>query len=442
MTTYTANSVNDTAGLRAAMLAAAGGVLEIVGSPRLVADSCDELLLWDRPLHIKATAPLTVLRVAADTPAIPALRIRPAAGQGPANWAIEGIGIFPESGHPGGDAIVIEKDPAGYGLAHFNARRCMTNGLGGYAVRVIADGTTEGNAFFNSVFEGGAFAGQAGALSLINCGDSLVFKDLWLHGPGRGIDAENISGAAQCVFDNLSNTAEGGAAYLRKCNQLKIRDMQSEQVGAYTGSDDAMVVFDDCIGCEVTGSNMNTHGHVRGVLFKAGSRWNKIATSTIAVFSATPKVHAHFDAGAGAGNALGPDNIYTVDGVDKIDPWLSGSHASPQFGIWTGVPLSGGWAAHADTNYYQGLQCQLSADRGVLLRGTLDGGTNAVGTVIGTLPIGARPSWKTVRVTVRCKNAVWSDGQVEINSAGQIKIAQAFPAPGLVSFDGARFATY
>jgi hypothetical protein len=441
VTLYTANGVNDTDGLRAAMLAAAGGVLEIEGHPRLVHDGAPELLLWERPLHIKMRAPLGVLYIDPAVPNdVPIMHIRPLAGQSSANWAIEGAGIFPVSGNPGGHGFVFEK--GGSGIGHFNMRRCMVNGIGGYAIH--CQGATGNNPFFNSVVEGGAFSGQMGSLHLDGCGDSLVFRDAWLHGPGYGIYAENIPGAAQCTFTNMSIVNAGGAAYLKNCNQLKIRDTQSEQDHEYTGDQDAMYVLDGCIGCEITGTNMNNHGRVRNIVFRNGSSFNRIAGCTIRSQSQPPvKSHVHFEPTSGWGNKLDGDNLYLYEGGALPTPWLGTGQMTPQFGAWTAVPLASGWAAHSDTTFYTGIDCKLEGDRQVVLRGAVASGTNTAGTVIATLPVGARPSWKSVRSTVRCKNGgAWSDGQIEINAMGQIKIAQAFPATALVSFDGVRLATY
>lgn len=108
---------------------------------------------------------------------------------------------------------------------------------------------------------------------------------------------------------------------------------------------------------------------------------------------------------------------------------------------WTAVPtLQNSWA---NKSGYAAMQYKVSAGGTVTLRGVIDTGTKAAGTLITTLPVGARPPAKTVvNVTVTVDATSNSAGTVVIDTDGTVKVGgTALTASSYISFEGVEFDT-
>jgi hypothetical protein len=352
-------------------------------------------------------------------------------------WELVGPVIIPSVPGGPGDAIHIDLD-LGQWLSKFTLKGATLGMFAGASVRQTKTGDSDG--FFCSAIEDNIMLGLEAGLDLDNSGDSLVVARNTISGPGFGVRDKGMPGAALRVYEKNNITACKEAFVLHCANQTKILYNQIEAVD-YTGDLDAMIWLDG-FGCDLIGNNLNNHGHCVPIVIANGYA-NDAHRNFISVTSANPKPHYRLLAGADQSNDFSK-NRWMVDGVLSPVPWVESASPHAQFNIWRSVALGGGWTPHSNAGYWQGLFCSLATDQSVSLRGSLAGGALAANTVVGTLPLGARPAIKTVRIAVRVWNgSTWATGQADVNLAGQIKIAQAFPANTLlVSFDAVRFATY
>lgn len=148
--------------------------------------------------------------------------------------------------------------------------------------------------------------------------------------------------------------------------------------------------------------------------------------------------HASVVGQGGAAASLAGDVTGTTDAdtVAKV-----GGRAVVTEVVWTAVPtLQNSWANKAG---FQAAQYSVD-NRGVCrLRGTIDTGTKTAGTLITTLPVGARPVTKQAfsviaEVAATSNNA----GEVIVDTDGTVKVGEtALTASSYISLDGIEFDT-
>jgi hypothetical protein len=104
---------------------------------------------------------------------------------------------------------------------------------------------------------------------------------------------------------------------------------------------------------------------------------------------------------------------------------------------WTAVPtLQNSWA---DVTGYQAAEYRVYANGEVQLRGVIDSGTKTAGTLITTLPAGARPAAKQT-FTVASDVAAGAVGTLVIDTDGTVVIGTVdFTAASQVSLSNVRF---
>jgi hypothetical protein len=453
---------NDRVALQALLDACFGCVIDPLNKRYLIgATSGTEILLWKYPGHIRGRGmsdtgggPGSVLVVKSDTPTtIDVIRLAPDAsitGESLFGWELSDLRIKAASGTPARDGFVIDlPDTAAAFIAKFKMSGVFIGPFNrrAFTMRKGTEGGTpvNTNGFFTSLVAGSRFDGGPAAdrvISLDNSGDSLKFSDVTVTGTGIGVYSRPVSGAVQQVFEDVNSTASGGALYLKNAGQAKIRGGQFEQLVAYTGADDALIVLDGCVDCEIDGSNLNTHNLVSAINFKGAASRNRMHDATIRVTASK----FHFVIGASTSyNDIGAErNTLLTDEVQVLAPLVSDASSATQYGVWRALPLSNSWVAASSGGFTDGLYARVTPDGIVRLKGWLTGGTNTSGITIATLPAGMRPlGTENKRITVKFLDTTWKTTELAVLLNGSIQIpVQLFTAVSLVGFDSVSFTTY
>ncbi|MGQ9370418.1 glycosyl hydrolase family 28-related protein [Azospirillum sp. ST 5-10] len=438
-------TTDDTAAIRAA-IAVGGHVYFPAGRYLVGATTGTEIFLLEHLVNIVGdgcSLGQSEIVVKSDTPdTIDVFRLSPNVGDDVNTfygWSVHGVRIMPQSGAPARHGINIDLG-AGQFLAKSAIERNWIGPFGGFCVHQTKSGDADG--FFTSVIADNVLLSQGGGVRLYQSGDSLKILRNTITGAGVGVYTRPIAGAATQIIEHNNITTSGGAVVVESGFQVKVTENQTEQNQDYTGSDDAMVVLDACTACEVIGNNMNTHDRVSCVVIRGGGTNNAVDRNAMYVSEADGKYHLVIESDAGNFHSFGPRNLLYTDGALTSFPRISDSSAGPQIGLWKQLTLQNSWAADNDVNFAQGLYYRLNADRSVSLKGAIQGGTNTAGTLITTFPVGARPVEKVVYVTAHCYTPTWEPAACFLtNDSGTLHILAAFPATGMVTFDGARFET-
>lgn len=123
------------------------------------------------------------------------------------------------------------------------------------------------------------------------------------------------------------------------------------------------------------------------------------------------------------------------------DPVYFAAASSDASVAFTAVPtLQNSWANKAG---YQAAQYSVSVTGVVRLRGVIDSGTKTAGTLITTLPAGARPAAKTVVPVTAVVDATSNNaGTLVIDTDGTVKVGgTTLTASSYISLEGITFET-
>jgi hypothetical protein len=334
-------ATNDTAAIQAMLDFCRGHEIDWLNRRYLIGKtSGTEVLLWQYPARFRgragrnsSIAPGSVLIVKSNTPTtIDIMRLAPhssLSGEDLFGWVMAHLRLCPHSGEPGRHGFFIDLPGAAqYFLAKFEFEGNWIGRFSGSAFRQNK-GAEADDGFFTSVVKKNRFDGGTNCdycVGLIRSGDSLTLEDNTCAGGGIGIYTEPVEGAARQTFEENNITATGGAFYAKDAQQINFDKNQCEQSAAYTGSDDAQIVLDNCGAIELNYNNMNAHGRVSNVRLKAGTTRVGGVKNTMRITSASGKAHFVRDAGAlGDNDFPWRENDFIVDEIRRYRPVVADS---------------------------------------------------------------------------------------------------------------------
>lgn len=415
------------------------GVITIAPDP----SDTDALLRITALVNIRGASRSTALSPTAAAGTRAVLLVKPTAnGGGIRGMVLRDFAIGTPLGaiRSGGDGIRLDTTNTN----GFIAKPLIENvqiadaGAGIYAihhVNTVAANVT-GGLFGATIRESDLFGGT----KFENTGDSNNLERNIITGANRGIEVALISGAATFRIEGNNITSSGGSVAVRGGTQVKIVRNQLEQPFAFTGTagEEALVVLDGSVDCEIDGNNANAYDRVSVALFKNGATRNRLGPNSV-IYSASNFLAKLVGA---PNNTIAPQisdliNIGgTSVGAARGVPLISADTASLPVrgsnGVWSTLTLSSSWVAGTDANYDQGVQVRVAEGR-VWLRGTIKGGTSAVNDPVAQLLGGMYPA-KAKRLDVDVLTASgWQRGVLYVDTVGTIRVSAqgsgAFPTP-------------
>ena len=217
-------------------------------------------------------------------PGVPALTIRP----DPTipfydGWGVEELYFQPAAGN---HSILIDLAHPGVFLNKALFRRIFFQGTDG-ANAIYLNNPVNNDGFFCSTIEECLSIG--GGFNLPRAGDSLTIARNTLTGPGTGISASHVPGAAVMTIEDNNLTTQGGLLLLQFINQARIIGNNCESFGAAV-----QFILAACSNCEITGNEQNTHNATICTVLENGTAntifdKNKMSAAThISIGPATP----------------------------------------------------------------------------------------------------------------------------------------------------------
>jgi len=342
---------------------------------------------------------------------------------------INGVAAF-FNGSPGRHCILVHAEGGGaLPQSGIEVSHCSFSSGAGAAI-FVAGAVHSARIFDCDSISGGIEFGSYSGSSVP--GDAHRVHRNLISGNRTGIILRAQFGSySHTIKDNVIVSRDG--AIYSTASQVKIRDNQIEQVGVNGSAYNASVVIagDDYAveSWEVTGNNFGGGSNVGTNIVVVNGAHGLIEGNA---FNETAGgVDINFASSGSSYNRVGYNSTRGTRGVFKPINLLVADNGEGNYGIWRFISsfgLSNSWLS--DGLFYK------SVDGKVSIEATLTAGVTTAGTLMFTLPVGARPI-DAMRVGVETSSGA---GHVLIGTNGQVTVG-SLPS-NTVYFNGFTFLAW